>query len=78
MQWSEMLKDPRNETNADGYMSKHMQNDKIHVFSSNMNITEHLRYNLRYIRIHQDTLTIQMYPSGYTHDTSVYIRIRIR
>jgi hypothetical protein len=40
-----------------------MQNTKIHVFS--WNITGHLRYILRYIRIHKG----YMYPSEYMQDT---------
>ena len=46
-----------------GIRVKYMQNIKIHVFS--WNITGHLRYILRYIRIHKG----YMYPSGYMQDT---------
>ena len=52
-----------------GYMSKYMQNVKIHVFSSN--VTEHVRLkiHLRYIRIHQDTCILQDTCTIH-HDTS--------
>ncbi len=46
-----------------GIRVKYMQNIKIHVFS--WNITGHLRYILRYIRIHKG----YMYPSEYMQDT---------
>jgi hypothetical protein len=46
-----------------GIRVKYMQNIKIHVFS--WNVTEHVRYILRYIRIHKG----YMYPSEYMQDT---------
>jgi hypothetical protein len=46
-----------------GIRVKYMQNIKIHVFS--WNITGHLRYILRYIRIHKG----YMYPTEYMQDT---------
>ena len=46
-----------------GIRVKYMQNIKIHVFS--WNITGHLKYILRYIRIHKG----YMYPSEYMQDT---------
>ena len=46
-----------------GIRVKYMRNTKIHVFSWNR--TGHLRYILKYIRIHKG----YMYPSGYMQDT---------
>ena len=56
-----------------GIRVKYMQTVKIHVFS--WNVTEHFPFkiHLRYIKIHPR----YMYSTGYTHDTSRYIRIRI-